>query len=65
MKAGKDLAQKTFIFSRKSCSLSVIFIGRLQLKKVEVIVSRKFYLLKNYRLVESYFYYEFIKLYLL
>ena len=29
VKAYKDLAQKTFIFSRKPCSLSVMFIRRL------------------------------------
>ena len=45
MKAYKDLAQKTFIFSRKSCLLSVIFSRRLQLNKIVILVSRKFCLL--------------------
>ena len=51
MKAYTDLAQKTFIFSRKPCLLSVIFIRRLYLKKkkIVVIVTRKFCFLESYR----------------
>ena len=52
------------VFSRKPCLLSVIFIRRLQLKKVVAIVNRTFW----YRVIdltESCVYYEFIKLYFL
>ena len=45
METYKDLAQKTFIFSRKPCLLSVIFIRRSQPKEIVVVVSRKFCLL--------------------
>ena len=41
MEADKDLVQKAFIFGRKPCSLSIIFIRRLQLKKFVVVVSRE------------------------
>ena len=43
------LPQKTFIFRKRPCLLSVIFIRRLQLKNIIVIVSRKFCLLQSYR----------------
>ena len=48
VKVYMDLAQKTFKFSRKPCLFSVIFIKRQQLKKIVVIVTRKFCLLQSY-----------------
>ena len=42
MKARKDLPQKTFIFCKRPCLLSAIFIRRLWLKIIVVIVSRNF-----------------------
>ena len=49
VKACRDLPQKAFIFGKRSCLLSDIFIRRLQLKNIIVIVSRKFCLLQSYR----------------
>ena len=53
MKACRDLPQKTFIFRKRACLLSAIFIRRLWLNIVVVIVSRNFICYRVIDLIES------------
>ena len=52
----EKLAQKTFIFTRKPYSLSVIFV-RLQLKIVVFVLLESYICFRFVGLVESYAYY--------